>query len=234
MTEMAAAVLDRLPLRGDEVVLDAGCGTGRVSLLLLERLPRGRVVAVDADPAMVAVARRNLPGAVDVRQADLLELTVDEPVDAVFSTATFHWVLDHDRLFGRLFAALRPGGRLVAQCGGDGNIAAIRAVGDELAADPRFAAHFAGWSPPWQYATPEATARRLTAAGFVDVRTWLQRWPVVPDDPAEYLRTIVLGAQVQRLPPGDGEAFVAAALERLPSPLTVEYVRLNLDATRPG
>ena len=76
-------------------MLDAGCGTGKVTRVLLERLPRGRVIAVDASPSMVEQARAALPGAVDVRQADLTALDLGEPVDAVLSTATFHWIPDH-------------------------------------------------------------------------------------------------------------------------------------------
>lgn len=234
MTAMAAKVLERLPLEGGETVLDAGCGTGQVSELLLERLPRGRVLAVDADPEMVRIAQERLGGRADVFQADLLELDLPEPVDAVLSTATFHWILDHDRLFARLFAALRPGGRLVAQCGGQGNIADLRAAGAEVAAEEPFSRWFTGWSAPWYYAGPEETERRLSAAGFEDVRTWLEPWPVVPDDPAEYLTTIVLGAQVQRLPEDLRPRYVAAVMSRLDQPLTVRYVRLNIDARRPA
>ena len=116
-------MIERIPLRGDETALDAGCGTGRVTRLLAERLPRGRVIAVDGSRAMVEEATERLADLaprVSVRHGNLLELELDEPVDLIVSTATFHWILDHDALFRRLFAALRPGGRLVAQCGGRG------------------------------------------------------------------------------------------------------------------
>lgn len=234
MTEMAAAVLRRLELRGDETVLDAGCGTGRVSELLLERLPDGRVLAVDADPRMVELARRNLAGRAEVRRVDLLALQLDEPVDAIISTATFHWVPDHERLFSRLHDALAPGGQVVAQCGGRGNIAELRRAGDEVARLPEFAPAFEGWEPPWYYAGPEETEARLVAAGFVDVRTWLEPWPVEPEDPAEYLATVTFGAQVQRVAPELRDRYVHAVLERLEHPGRVDYVRLNLDARRPG
>ena len=232
MTAMATAVLDRLELSGDETVLDAGCGTGRVTELLVERLPSGRVIAVDADPAMVAIARQNLAGRADVRQADLLSLVLDEAVGAILSTATFHWVLDHERLFERLAGVLRPGGQLVAQCGGQGNIASLRRVAEEVMADRAFAPAFDGWRAPWTYAGPEETAVRLERAGFVDVRTWLEPHPVVPDDPALYLSTIVLGAQVQQLPADQRAPFVDQVIDRLPQPLTLDYVRLNIDARR--
>lgn len=230
MTAMAAAVLDRLHLSGSETVLDAGCGTGRVSELLLARLPRGRVIAVDADPDMVAIAAANLGSRADVRRADLLDLALDEPVDAILSTATFHWIPDHERLFGRLAAALRPGGQLVAQCGGRGNITSLRRAAEEVMAENEFAEWFEGWQAPWTYAGPEETAERLGRAAFVAVRTWLEPHPIVPDDPAQYLSTIVLGAQVQQLPTDLRASFVAQVIDRLPAPLTLDYVRLNIDA----
>ncbi len=228
MTAMGTEVLDRLVLRGDETVLDAGCGTGNVTRLLHDRLPDGRVIAVDAAPSMVEQARDLLPSDVDVHQADLLELTVDEPVDAILSTATFHWVPDHDRLFERLHAALKPGGRLVAQCGGHGNVAEVKQAGLDVAQGAPYAEHFTGWATDWTFATPEETERRLRAAGFRDVWCWLTRVDVDPGDPAAYLRAICLGSFVERLPDALREPFVAAALERLPQPLEIHYVRLNI------
>src|SRR4051812_26006408 len=168
LTAMGTDVLDRLVLRGNETVLDAGCGTGNVTRALRERLPSGRVIAVDAAPSMVEQARELLPADVEVRQADLLDLEVAEPVDAVLSTATFHWIGDHERLFARLHGVLKPGGRLVAQCGGHGNVAAVKEAGMGVAADPRYAEHFTGWKTDWTFATAEETERRLRAAGFGD------------------------------------------------------------------
>lgn len=234
MTEMAAAVLDRIDFRGDEIVLDAGCGTGQVSELLLDLVPTGKVVAVDADPDMVGLAAQRLQGRAAVQQADLLELDLENSVDVIVSTATFHWVLDHDRLFSLLFDALRPGGRLVAQCGGEGNIAKLRGVADEVTDQTDFQPHFAGWTAPWYYAGADQTAERLRAAGFADVRTWLEPWPVEPEDPEAYMATVTLGAQVQRLPDALRDPYVAAVLARLEKPVTVDYVRLNIDARRPA
>jgi trans-aconitate 2-methyltransferase len=168
MEEMGKTVLDRLELRGDETVLDAGCGTGRVTALLQERLPNGRVIAVDGSQAMVEAARERLdPDRTEAFVADLTELELPEPVDAILSTATFHWIADHDRLFRRLYAALKPGGRLVAQCGGAGNIAEVL-ESIEIAA--RDFPEVEGWSP-WNFATPEETEVRLQAAGFSEVHT---------------------------------------------------------------
>jgi trans-aconitate 2-methyltransferase len=209
--EMARPVLARLPLRGDETVLDAGCGSGRVTELLLDRLPRGRVLAVDADPAMVAKARERLGGRARVEEQDLLELTVDEPVDAIFSTATFHWIPDHDTLFARLHAALRSGGLLVAQCGGHGNISKVREISGP---------------GPWLYATAEETEARLRAAGFREARAWLEPWPVVPPEPRTFLATVCL----RTIPDAEREAMVERVLANLGDPPTLDYVRLNVEA----
>lgn len=237
MEVMGAKVLDRLPLVGNEVVLDAGCGTGRVTRLLLDRLPDGEVLAVDADAAMVAGCRATLADFADrvsVRQADLLDLGLDTEVDAVLSTATFHWVLDHDRLFAQLFRALKPGGRLVAQCGGAGNIASILGAADAVGAAGPWADRFEGWVRPSLMATAEETKARLAAAGFEEVDCWLEPAPQVPDEPREYLRTVNLGAHLHRLDEPDHDAFVDAVVARLPEPVTIDYVRLNLDARRPA
>jgi trans-aconitate 2-methyltransferase len=225
---MGREVLQRLELNGDETVLDAGCGTGRVTAVLAERLPRGRVIAVDASPAMVEEARRRLPAGVDVREADLLELQVGEPVDAIVSTATFHWIDDHERLFSRLHAALKPGGRLVAQCGGSGNVEEIKEAGFEVAREQPFAEHLGDWQGDWNFAAPGETERRLRDAGFTDVWCWSTRVDVDLDDPAGYLATICLGSFLERLPEELHEPFIDAAVEQLGSPLTIHYVRLNI------
>jgi trans-aconitate 2-methyltransferase len=234
MEEMGLGVLHRLDLRGDETVLDAGCGSGRVTAHLVERLPRGRVIAVDLSEGMVAETRRTLGGRADVRRADLLELHLAEPVDAILSTATFHWILDHDRLFAQLFGALRPGGRLVAQCGGHGNIARVLAAAAEVASRPAFATSFHGWSRPSYFATAEETEARLERAGFAEIRCWLANNPIQPDDPADYLQTIVLRDHLSRLPGELERPFVDGVLALLGEPVVFDYVRLNIDASRPA
>jgi trans-aconitate 2-methyltransferase len=236
MEALGRAVLDRLELAGDETAIDAGCGSGRVTEALLERLPRGRVIAVDASASMVRAARERLersgitPERVEVREGDLLELEVAEPVDAILSTATFHWILDHDRLFARLHAVLRLGGRLVAQCGGEGNIDVLRGVANEVLAHEPYAAHFRGWRPPWNYAGPEATRERLLGAGFSSAECWLQPAPQQPEHPREFLSSIVLGPHYQQLPEELREPFMDTVLAELGEPVVVDYIRLNLDA----
>lgn len=229
----AGPVLDRLELRGHETVLDAGCGSGRVTALLLERLPRGRVVAVDSDPSMVAKARAALPPErADVLLADLAQLELEEPVDAVFSNAVFHWIPDHDRLFAALAVALGPGGRISTQCGGAGNVERFHAALREVAREKPFAPHLAGWSGPWNFATPGETEKRLALAGFRAIRVWLEPSPTVPDQPEDYLRAVCLGPHLERLPAELHDEFVRVVAGRCGKPLELDYVRLNIVARR--
>jgi trans-aconitate 2-methyltransferase len=230
-TRWGGAVLERLPLRGDETVLDAGCGSGRVTEQLADRLPDGRIVALDASPAMIDEARRRLARFGD--RIAYLVADLNEPfelpgrvlADAILSTATFHWVPDHAALFRNLAAVLRPGGRVVAQFGGVGNIASVKAIVASIGD---------GWLGPAHYETVEATRERLAAAGFVDIEAWLQPEPTrfEPGEPFEtFLRTVILGPQVDRLPEEARAAYVHEVATRLGEPL-VDYVRLNVDARR--
>lgn len=226
MTTWGLEVLARLPLSGTETVLDAGCGTGRVTAALRDRLPEGRVVALDASARMLEEARRRLgDDRMEYLQADLLLPLTLEPVDAVLSTATFHWVPDHDALFANLARVLRPGGALVAQCGGSGNIASVIAV---------LATVGDGWVGAHYFASPEETERRLQASGFGEIRTWLEeRTTVVEPGPQfrEYLTTVVLGSHLERLSPADHQGFVDEVVSRLGAPV-LDYVRLNIEAER--
>jgi trans-aconitate 2-methyltransferase len=226
----ARRVLDRLPLRGDETVLDAGCGSGRVTRLLLERLPRGRVIGVDASAEMVEHARAALGDRATVLQTDLTELELPEPVDAVFSNAVFHWVPDHRRLFERLHAALRPGGVLVAQCGGRGNIATFLAAVAEVAAQQPFREHLQGVTANWRFPGAEETEEHLRAAGFAEARAWLWRDDVAPADPPAFLRAVPLRCHLQRLPAELHDPFLAAVLARCGEPPTLDYCRLDIEA----
>ena len=224
-------VLERLELNGDEHAIDAGAGSGRVTELLIDRLPEGRVLALDGSEQMVEQARERLGDRADYAVMDLAELEVAEPVDLVFSTATFHWVIDHQNLFNRIHASLKPGGRLHAQCGGQGNIAehakAIAAVGQR----PEFAEHFKEMPVMWNFSSGEQTEEELKVAGFKEVRAWLEPKPVTPEDPKAFISTVTLGPILANLPEELRDPFTDAVLAEMTEPPTLDYVRLNMEAT---
>ncbi|HEU4706328.1 MAG TPA: methyltransferase domain-containing protein, partial [Solirubrobacterales bacterium] len=230
--EWGMEVLERLELRGDEAVVDAGCGSGRVTEQLAGRLPNGRVIAVDGSEAMIEKAKERLGDRAEYLVSDLVELTLPEPVDLVFSTATFHWIGDHDRLFRQIRLGLRPGGRLVAQCGGKGNVARHTEAIAAVAADSEYGQHLTQAKGLWNFASPEETEPRLNAAGFSDIRCWLQPKPVQPSRPLEFISTVTLGPLLDQLPEEKRRPFAEAVLAEHEEPLTLDYVRLNIEARR--
>lgn len=229
MTRWGTTVLGRLDLRGDETVIDAGCGSGRVTEQLLARLPSGRVIALDADAAMVDEARRRLAPSgerVRVRVHDLQQpLPVAAPVDAILSTAVLHWIPDQEAVALNFAAALNLGGQLVVQCGGYGNIDAIMAAIRETGMD---------WEGPWHYASAEEARARCERNGFVKVEAWLnpEPTPFESDEQLEtFLATVILRAHLTRLPEEARSGFVRAVAAALPN-RTIDYVRLNVVARR--
>jgi trans-aconitate 2-methyltransferase len=230
--QWGAAVVARLALRGEETVLDAGAGTGRVTEMVLERLERGHVIAVDGSVSMAERARERLPAdRVTVICSDLLALELPEPVDAIVSTATFHWILDHDALFARMRRLLRPGGQFVAQCGGEGNIAHVLDIGRALAARPPFAGHLAAMPETWYFPTVAATRERLARAGFEVSSCWLEPAPATPPRPREFLETAIFAPHLELLPAALREDYLDAIVAELGDPMVLDYVRLNWDAT---
>jgi trans-aconitate 2-methyltransferase len=222
--EWAAQVLGRLgPAR---LVLDAGCGSGRVTQLLLEKCDH--VIAVDAAPSMVEHARETLGDRATVLQQNLLDLELPEPVDAAFSNAVFHWVPDHPRLFERLHAALKPGGRLEAQYGGFGNVERFHQAADAAGAQEPFAPYLDGWVGPWNFTTDEQARGWLEEAGFDDVNAWLEEWPWQPPEPRDYIRTVCLGHHLEKLPEELRDQYVDLVAEHMPP--EIDYVRLNISA----
>ncbi|MGB8062043.1 MAG: class I SAM-dependent methyltransferase [Candidatus Sulfotelmatobacter sp.] len=232
-------VLSRLHLRGDEHILDAGCGTGRLTGELLEALTKGYVVGIDLSQNMLQTAREHLAPQFGNRLSlvvcDFLHLPFEHTFDGIVSTAAFHWVLDHDQLFANLHNALLSGGWLEAQCGGGPNLARLRARADALAATPQFAAYFAGFREPWLFEDAEAAASTLKRTGFVEVETSLESAPTLLEDAdqyGEFVPNIIFRRHLEALPTEELRAeFIEKLTEQAAAddpPFLLDYWRLNL------
>jgi trans-aconitate 2-methyltransferase len=222
-------VLAELELRGNECVLDAGSGTGRDTLRLL-RMTSGQVIAVDASVKMLDQLRSKLPDDVTDRvrivQADLTEpLPTMDPVDAIFSVATFHWIVDHAGLFRNLASVLRPSGRIAFECGGYGNVEAVSSALER-----------AGLSDPsvWNFAHPDDTSRRLEAAGLEVLSARLRPDPITLDPGPQleaFLATVILGGHLAKIPKTEWREVVAQVAAYIPD-ATIDYVRLEATARK--
>jgi len=243
MRRWAQAVIDDLHLSGDETVLDAGCGSGSVTFDLLERLPRGRIYAVDSSPDMIskitqAINEQGIANVIPIR-ADLTDFELPEQVEVVFSNAVLHWIPDDDALFGCLLRATKPGGRFRAQCGGGANIARLMVATQAVELREPYS-EYLGTADFRKYRTAEEATAAMQGAGWTDVRAELFDSPVRfenNDDTALYLRTIILQRHVAALPPEHQQPFLEAVIDetvrRFGAPFTADYVRLDLWATKP-
>lgn len=242
-TAWGRRLLDRLAVEGDERVVDAGCGTGRLTAELMTRLPRGRLIAIDRSWNMLLTARANLRPEFGDRifyvRVELPWLPFAGWADLVFSTATFHWIRDHETLFGEIRRSLRPGGRLVAQCGGGPNLSGAHRVAEDVMRSAAFEQYYLDWSPLWEYSTPDLAADRLRRAGFVDVTTSLEPAPTTLADEAsyrEFVTTVIYNPHLAPLPADLRARFIDEVTARAAAqdpPFTLDYWRLNLEGRRP-
>jgi ubiquinone/menaquinone biosynthesis C-methylase UbiE len=237
--EWGLRVLERLAPKDGEWILDIGCGTGRLTAAIAAEAPRSRVVATDRSGEMLREAYSHFAKSVGFVQADGICLPFDEAsFDAVFSTATFHWITDHDALFAEVHRVLRPGGRLVSQCGGGPNLHRLYRHARALRTSADYAPYFADWADPWHFSTTDQAASKMTNAGFRDIRISLEPAPTPFADIDSYkafVTTVCLRHHVGRLPSELREPFVhtlAVAAAADDPPLTLDYWRLNIDGRR--
>lgn len=235
-------LMETLPLRGDETVLDAGCGSGRLTEELLKRLPAGRVIALDSSENMIKTARERLREQlrrVELRHADLTDFALPKPVDGIFSNAVFHWVPDHERMFQSLFAALKPGGWLIAQFGGGGNLARLKSRVAVLRHEEPFRRYLEDFDEVAHYEPVDPTLARMKAAGFAQVEAGLHPAPVTFPEATlfkKFVRSVNLHRYIAKFPPEVEEDFIerlAMLASRDNPPYTLDYVRLTIRAVRP-
>jgi trans-aconitate 2-methyltransferase len=246
--EWGRRVIARLAPRPGERILDLGCGTGRLTTEIAGLVPNGMALGLDPSEAMLQTAARNLPQPAPIESSGKLRflrgdgsaLPLADSVDAVFSTATLHWIADHDALFRSVFGALGPGGRFVAQCGGGHNLSRLYGRAADLMRGPAYKWFFEGWKDPWHFAFPDETRAALGRAGFEHIEVWLESAPAQFSDPAaysEFISCVCIRHHLARLPPSLHDGF-ASELTRAAAaddpPLTLDYWRLNITARRPA
>jgi SAM-dependent methyltransferase len=231
------AVLDRLDARPGERILDVGCGTGRLTAEIASATG-SFTVGLDCSAAMLAEAVGHAGPVAAFVRGDGARLPFVEAFDAVFSGATFHWIPDHDRLFGSIYQALRPGGRLVAQCGGGPNLRCLLDRAHVLMDSAEFTQYFGRWTDPWRFAGPDETRARLAGAGFSNIETSLEPAPTTLSDRAgfeHFISCVCVRHHVDCLPSGVRPRFVGALADFAAGddpPFTLDYWRLNMAARK--
>jgi trans-aconitate 2-methyltransferase len=221
--------LERLRLKGDETVLELGCGSGRDTERLLAALPHGRVVALDGSKQMLEQLHARLgdgDGRLQALHRDLRKpFDLDGRFDAVVSVATLHWLPDHEHVFAELARVVRPGGRLVIEAGGHGNITEfLQAVGGDHADGSRY----------WNFANAPDTRERLRDAGFEEIAVRLVADEARLEDRMQleaFVATVMLAAALREVPGDQRAAFVSGVCDRLPA-LAIDFVRLQIEANR--
>ncbi|MBN2369181.1 MAG: methyltransferase domain-containing protein [Vicinamibacteria bacterium] len=228
--EWGRRLVDGLALAPDASVLDLGCGDGVLTAAIARNVPRGRVLGVDSSPSMIETARALASDNVIFRLLDANDIDHDAEFDLVFSNATLHWIHDHERLLGRVRAALRPGGRIRFNFAGDGNCSNFIAVVRDRMIRSEYAACFAGFHWPWFMPAGREYEPLLHNAGFSDIvvkeenadrffgsaqemTAWIDQPSIVPflrrlpADVAARLRDDVVRTMLSRTSRPDGRCF---------------------------
>jgi trans-aconitate 2-methyltransferase len=234
-------VAERLAPAAGERILDVGCGTGRLTEEIA-RTPGITVVGLDRSASMLrqAGSRGQTPvvGLPTYILADGADLPFADAFDAIFSAATFHWIPDHDQLFRSLYTALKPGGRVVAQCGGAGNLSRLHGRARALMRSTDYERYFSGWCDFNHFENVPDTEDRLARVGFTDIVVTLVASPVPferPEQFSEFVAAVCLRHHLDRLPVEGRDGFMRRmtdqALQDDP-PLTLDYWRLNIQARK--
>jgi trans-aconitate methyltransferase len=238
----ARELIAKLKLRGDERMLDIGCGDGKVTAEIAAQIPRGSLLGIDNSPDMVGYAKASYEGGnLRFAVADASALPFGGEFDVVFSNACLHWIYDHRPVLAGIRRALRPGGRALLQMGGKGNAAGALEVATELMASPRWHRYFEGFAFRYGFHGPSEYREWLTEAGLRPVRvelipktmrhdgaaglagwirtTWIPYTNAVPIEEREAFIEELVDQYLQRHPLSpEGEALVA-------------MVRLEVEAT---
>ena len=219
-------VLEWRKWRGDEIVMDAGCGSGLLTRRLAKRVPRGKVYAVDIDSNMIKRAKNNLQffDNVEIMQSSFTDIRIPRKLDVVFSNSALHWIQDHKKVFQKFWEMLHPinvssdnndisissndnnnsesNGQLLIQCGGDGNLQRIISMLERITHLDQFKEYFTDWKQPWYFAKPDDTYKLLQETGYVNARVFSSSDQVILPNRrvySKFVKTVVLKSYLEHL-----------------------------------
>jgi trans-aconitate methyltransferase len=193
---------------GNEVVMDAGCGSGLLTKELAKQVPRGKVYAVDLDSNMIKQAKNNLKSFdnVVIIQSSFTDVKLPRQVDVIFSNSALHWVLDHRKAFQYFWEMLKPmndsDSQLLIQCGGYGNLQQTITVLERIAHSDSFKSYFADWKQPWYFAKPEDTSKLLREIGYVNTKVYYSDDGVILPNQriySKFVKTVVMKPYLDHL-----------------------------------
>ena len=242
----ARELIEKLDLQGDEIVLDIGCGDGKVTAEIASHLPDGSVVGVDNSMDMIRTAQSGFGGPefgnVSFQAADASDLPFENRFDIVFSNAALHWVRNHTPVLKGIFQSLKAGGRILLQMGGQGNAAAVISLMDSMITTGTWRKYFENFQFPYGFHHPKDYKTWLDAAGFQSVDAKLIPKDMRYDDRAGlagWIRTTWL-PYTQRVPDQDREAFINELADRYihqyppdsAGGIVIKMVRLEVKAVK--
>ena len=250
----ATEILEKRKFKVNEIVLDAGCGTGRVTKIIANNVKRGKVYAVDLDDNMITNAKKNLKDFSNIVfiKSDLSVVELPEKMDLIFSNAVIHWVLDHKKLFTNFSALLKSGGELLIQCGGQGNLGTIPIVLEKVRKSNSFKNYFKNWNTPWNFASSTDTKKILKEIGFKDIQVNLIKKIANFQNYQDYIlfmKTVVIKPYLSYLPTDNNNKIKNLFIDEFfleldkknnrntidkttDTNFEIDYVRLNITGTK--
>jgi trans-aconitate 2-methyltransferase len=225
---------------GNEIVMDAGAGSGNLTKILADKVPQGQIYAVDADPCMVQQAKSNLSSCRNVQVIHSSMINVDLPieVDVIFSNAALHWILDQERVYSQFWKLLKPNGELLIEYGAHGNIERPLSVIFKIIRSDQFKEHFADWKQSWYFPKPDETERLLQNARYRDIQVNLSKLTTTFSDRegfAIFVKTVIMKPFLGYLPDAKKGQFLDAFLneiERSGLTWSLDYMRLGVFARK--
>jgi len=242
-------LIERLNWKGNEIVLDAGCGSGRLTKIISTKLPKGKVFAVDLDSSMIKLANERLGKISNVKfiQSNICDIELQDKIDVIFSNAVLHWISNHRKVFRHFWQILKPNGQLSIQCGGYGNLTKTLSVFNKVRKSLEFCNYFCNrkgesiWNEPWYFAKAEDTVKILKEIGFKNIEVSLENKVAKFHDKEDYfifIKTIVLRPYLEYLSNDKlKNMFAKAVLHEIETNFKelqwkLDYVRLNIHAKK--